>query len=199
MNSNVRSTGSKFVKRDFDSKRDFKSRGAPKKDTVKETICIRRVSKTVSRGRVRSISACVVVGDARGRVAVRNGSAKEAQDAIKKAIHGAEARMQFFPIWNKRTVPHDSQGEFGAVKVIVRRAPRGTGIIAGAVMRLIFQALGIKDVVAKVICGRNPLNISQALLNALGKLRSPSQITAQRTIGENSYTEKNMEKVVDHD
>ena len=134
-------------------------------------LLIRRVSKTRARGRMGSMSATIVVGDGHGRGAVCSSSAKEVQEALRKARMRGEARMQMYQIWNKRTLPHDIYGKHGVVRVIARRAPSGTGIIAGDTMRAIFEAIGIKDVVAKVIKGRNPLNVAHATINALDSIK----------------------------
>ena len=150
-------------------------RGAPKeKDRLNgATILMRRVSKTRARGRIKAMSATVVRGDGMGRVAVATASSKEAQESLRKARMQAESRMQPYQIWNKRTLPYDIIGRYGVVKIIARRARAGTGIIASDTMRAIFEAAGIKDVVAKVIRGRNPLNIAHATINALETIRRP--------------------------
>jgi small subunit ribosomal protein S5 len=148
-------------------------RSAPKeKDRLNgATILMRRVSKTRARGRIGAMSATVVTGDGMGRVAVATASSKEAQESLRKARMQAEARMQSYQVWNKRTLPYDIVGRYGVVKIIARRARAGTGIIASDTMRAIFEAAGIKDVVAKVIKGRNPLNIAHATINALDTIR----------------------------
>lgn len=159
-------------------------------DLVRTVIHLRRVSKTVRRGRVSSLSACVVVGDNRGKVCVSIESAKEAQEAVRKAFTAAESRLKGYPMRSKRTVPHDTMGYCGAVQVLVRRAPVGTGIIAGNAMKNIFEALGLKDVVGKVIRGQNPINIAHATIDALQDLRAPRTIALDRHQANNTQGDK---------
>lgn len=147
-------------------------------------LLIRRVSKTRARGRMASMSATIVVGDGRGKVAVCSSSAKEVQEALRKARMRAEARLCSYQIRNKRTLPYDIYGKYGVVRVIARRAPPGTGIIAGDTMRAIFESVGVKDVVAKVIKGRNPLNVAYATIEALERIRRDSTKIIEKKPGE---------------
>ncbi len=149
------------------------------RELTKSTLLIRRVSRTLKRGRVNRLSVCSVVGDGRGRVAVSKGASSEIQDAIRKAQSRAEARMQQYPMHNK-TVPYDLDLKCGVVRIAIRRAPPGTGIVAGGVMRSIFEAAGYQDVVGKVVSGRNPINVARAVIAALNTLTTYKQVHARR-------------------
>ncbi|MEA3291453.1 MAG: 30S ribosomal protein S5, partial [Pseudomonadota bacterium] len=64
--------------------------------------------------------------------------------------------------------------------VMLRPASEGTGIIAGGTMRALFDALGVKNVLAKVIGTTNPVNVTRATISALRSMQSPSQVAARR-------------------
>ena len=169
--------------RNLRSKRPSRdSNRGQKKDLIREVILTRRVSKTTARGRIRGVSILAIAGDGRGRIGWGIAGSKEIQTANAKAARLAEAYMKHIPIWNRRTLPHDAEASFGPVTVLIRKAKTGTGIIAGGVVKTVFEALGVKDVVAKVVRGNNPLNVLQALMKALESLRLPSKIASERGI-----------------
>ena len=95
------------------------------------------------------------------------GKAKEVPEAIKKATDEAKAKMIRVPLRQARTLHHDITGRYDAGKVKLRSAPSGTGVIAGGPMRSVFEALGIKDIVAKSIGSSNPHNMIRATFDAL--------------------------------
>src|SRR6202000_318781 len=109
-----------------------------------------------------------------------SGKAKEAPDAMRKALDDAKKKMVRIPLREGRTLHHDLYGRFGAGKVIIRTAPVGTGIIAGGPMRAVFEALGVQDVVAKSVGTSNPHNMLKATFNALTTMKSPRSIAAKR-------------------
>ena len=151
-----------------------------KEELVEKLVHINRVAKTVKGGRNMSFAAVVVVGDQKGRVGYGSGKAAEVPEAITKATNEAKKNMVRIPLREGRTLHHDVQGHFGAGKVVLRTAPAGTGVIAGGPMRAIFDVMGIRNIVAKSHGSSNPYNMVRATLDALSKLRSPSEIAAKR-------------------
>lgn len=149
-------------------------------DLIDKLVSINRVAKVVKGGRRFGFAALVVVGDGKGKVGYGSGKAKEVSDAMRKATDAAKKNMVRIPLREGRTLHHDTYGRFGAGKVIIRSAPTGTGIIAGGPMRAIFEALGVKDVVAKSVGTSNPHNMLKATFNALDEIRSPRAVAAKR-------------------
>ena len=147
---------------------------------VQKPVYIGRVSKTVKGGKRFSIAALVVVGDGKGKVGFGKGKAKEVQDAMRKAVDQARRNMVRVPLRDGRTIHHDVSGKYGAGIVLLRAAPPGTGIIAGGPMRAIFEAIGVKDVVAKSKGSSNPHNMVRATFDAMSKMTSPRTIAARR-------------------
>jgi small subunit ribosomal protein S5 len=147
---------------------------------VEKLVSINRVAKVVKGGRRFGFAALVVVGDGKGRVGYGSGKAREVPEAIRKATEQARRGMIRVPLREGRTLHHDIVSTFGAGKVVVRAAPQGAGIIAGGPMRAIFEALGVKDVVAKSIGTSNPHNMIKATFEALSNVVSPRAVATRR-------------------
>ncbi len=149
-------------------------------ELVEKLVGINRVAKVVKGGRRFGFAAIVVVGDAKGRVGVGSGKAREVPEAIRKATDQAKRSMIRVPLREGRTLHHDVDGHFGAGRVVLRAAPPGTGIIAGGPMRAIFEALGVADVVTKSVGTSNPHNMIKATFDALSRCVSPRAVAARR-------------------
>jgi small subunit ribosomal protein S5 len=147
---------------------------------VEKLVSINRVAKVVKGGRRFGFAALVVVGDGKGRVGYGSGKAREVPEAIRKATEQARRGMIRVPLREGRTFHHDIYARYGAGKVVVRAAPQGAGIIAGGPMRAIFEALGVKDVVAKSVGTSNPHNMIKATFEALTRVVSPRAVAARR-------------------
>lgn len=153
-----------------------------KSDGIKEALIkVARVSKTVQGGRKMSFVAYVVVGDGQGRVGFGHGKAGEVPTAIQKALENARKQIIKVAInADGNTLFHPIHAKFGASKIIMMPASKGTGIIAGAAMRAVFEVLGIDNVLAKVIGSPNPINVVRATLEGLNGMRSPELIAEMR-------------------
>lgn len=133
---------------------------------VERVVRIDRVTKVVKGGKKLSFRCFVIVGDRDGKVGFSTGKAKEVPSAIKKAIERARKSMKSFNIVDG-TLPHEVLGVFGASRVILRPAKKGTGVIAGGAVRILLEALGVKNVVSKCLGSRNPINATKAAVNGL--------------------------------
>lgn len=147
---------------------------------LERLVGINRVAKTTKGGRNMAFAALVVVGDGKGRVGHGHAKAREVPEAIKKATEQAKRKMIRVPLREGRTLHHDVKGRDGAGRVLLRSAPRGTGIIAGGPMRAVFEALGVQDVVAKAIGSNNPYSMVNATFAALEEIQNPRQIASRR-------------------
>jgi small subunit ribosomal protein S5 len=142
-------------------------------------VAINRSSKVVKGGRNFSFSALVVVGDQNGHVGMGFGKANEVADAIRKGGEQARKRLMVVPMHGS-TVTHLVHANFRGANVMVRPASEGTGVIAGGSMRHVLELAGIKDVLAKSLGSKNPVNVVKATFTALGKLRTRAEILAKR-------------------
>lgn len=147
---------------------------------VDKLIGVRRVAKTVKGGRRMAFGALVVVGDESGRVGWGKGKAREVPDAVRKATDEAKRSMVRVPLRQGRTIHHEVKGRFGSTRVILKPAVPGAGIVAGGPMRAIFEAMGIKDVIAKALGSTNPYNMVQATFEAFKNMETPRGIAAKR-------------------
>ncbi len=149
-------------------------------ELIEKLVGINRVAKVVKGGRRFGFAAIVVVGDGKGRVGHGHGKAREVPEAIRKATEQAKRGMVRVPLREGRTLHHDSQGHYGAGRVIMRSAEPGTGIIAGGPMRAVFEALGVQDVVAKSLGTQNPHNMIKATFAGLKNCASPRMVAQRR-------------------
>ena len=164
------------------------NRKAERSELVDKLVGVRRVAKTVKGGRRMAFSAIVVVGDEGGRVGWGKGKAREVPDAVRKATDEAKRGMMRVPMRHGRTIHHEVEGRFGSARVILRPAVAGTGIIAGGPMRSVFEAMGMRDIVAKSLGSNNPFNMIQATFNAFENMETPRSVAAKRGIRTSDLT-----------
>ena len=124
-------------------------------------------------------SALIVVGDGKGSVGYGIGKAAEVPEAIRKGIEVAKKNMVKVSLYGT-TIPHEVIGEFGAGRVLLKPAGRGTGVIAGGAVRAVVEAAGIKDIRTKCLRSNNPCNVVTATVNGLMSLRDAQQVAAVR-------------------
>ncbi len=144
-------------------------------ELTERVVQINRVSKVVKGGRRFSFSAIVVVGDGRGHVGAGLGKADEVPDAIKKGVEDAKKHLTLIPL-RDRTIPHPVTANFGAARVLLRPASKGTGVIAGGSVRAVVESAGIHDILSKSLGSTNPVNVVRATMKALNELRSAQTI-----------------------
>ena len=118
-------------------------------------VAIKRVSKTVKGGRTMRFSALVVVGDGNGHVGAGLGKAAEVPEAIRKGKEAAMKNLVEIPLDKNQSVPHDFFGVFGSSTILLKRAPEGTGVIAGGPARAVIEMVGIKSCLKRQDCGRD--------------------------------------------
>ena len=152
-----------------------------KQDEFKdEVLSLRRVTKVTKGGRTLHFSACVAVGDGKGRVGIGSGKSSEVVEAIKKARIQAVKNVKKIDIIDGRTISHDVIGEAGAAKVLLKPAKAGTGIIAGGPVRTVLELAGLKDVVSKSLGSNTKINTSKATMIALFAQTSAEHIASLR-------------------
>lgn len=137
---------------------------------IEKVIKIDRVNKVVKGGKRLAFRALVITGDQKGRVGIGLGKAKEVPNAIKKAIDRAR-KYQEKIVMVRGTLPHAVNAKFGSSKVMLKPAKPGTGVIAGGSVRIVLEAAGLKNVVAKIHGSSNAINAARAALLGLKQCR----------------------------
>ncbi len=137
-------------------------------------VYINRVAKVVKGGRRFSFSALAVAGDGNGNVGYGLGKANEVSECIKKALNSAKKNIIKVEL-KESSIPHEAIGHYGAAKVLLKPASRGTGVIAGSAIRAVCEAVGIKNILTKSLKSQNPINVVKATIDGLSKMRLKRQ------------------------
>ena len=146
---------------------------------IEKLVNINRVAKVVKGGRIFGFTALTVVGDGEGKVGFGRGKAREVPVAVQKAMENARKNMCNVNL-KGGTLQYPLQGVHGAAKVVMLPASEGTGIIAGGAMRAVFEAVGVRDVLAKCIGSNNPINVVRATFEGLSAMTTPEAVAAKR-------------------
>lgn len=149
-------------------------------ELTEKVVSIKRVTKVVKGGRNFRFSALVVVGDGNGHVGAGVGKAAEIPEAIRKGKQDAEKNLIEVPVDENKSITHDFIGKFGSSSVLIKRAPEGTGIIAGGPARAVIELAGIKNIRTKSLGSNNKQNVVLAVIEGLKNLKTPEEVAKKR-------------------
>ena len=145
-------------------------------------VTIKRVTKVVKGGRNFRFTALVVVGDRNGHVGAGLGKATEIPEAIRKGKEDAIKKLISLPMDENKSIPHDFIGKFGSASVLMKKAPEGTGIIAGGPARAVLELAGLKNIRTKSLGSNNKQNVVLATIAGLSELKTPEEVAKLRGI-----------------
>ncbi|MBQ4529285.1 MAG: 30S ribosomal protein S5 [Lachnospiraceae bacterium] len=145
-----------------------------------KVVSIKRVTKVVKGGRNFRFTALVVVGDGNGHVGAGLGKATEIPEAIRKGKEDAMKKLVTVAMDDNKSVTHDFLGKFGSASVLLKKAPEGTGVIAGGPARAVIELAGIKNIRTKSLGSNNKQNVVLATIEGLRQLKSPEEVAALR-------------------
>ena len=145
-----------------------------------KVVSIKRVTKVVKGGRNMRFTALVVVGDGNGHVGVGLGKSIEIPEAIRKGKEDAMKSLISVPIDQNDSIPYDIIGKIGSAEVLLKRAPEGTGVIAGGPVRAVIEVAGIKDIRTKSLRSNNPCNVVRATINGLASCATAAEVAEMR-------------------
>lgn len=143
-------------------------------------VTIKRVTKVVKGGRNMKFTALVVVGDKNGHVGVGLGKATEIPEAIRKGKEDAIKNLVSVATDENMSITHDFIGKFGSASVLLKKAPDGTGIIAGGPARIVCELAGIKNIRTKSLGSNNKQNVVLATIAGLSELKTPEAVAKNR-------------------
>lgn len=145
-----------------------------------KVVSIKRVTKVVKGGRHMRFSALVVVGDGNGHVGAGIGKAMEVPEAIRKGKEDAMKKLVSVPVDANGSIPHDLIGKFGSASVLLKKAPEGTGVIAGGPARSVIELAGITNIRTKSLGSNNKQNVVLATIEGLANLKTPEEVAKLR-------------------
>ena len=145
-----------------------------------KVVSIKRVTKVVKGGRHMRFSALVVVGDGNGHVGAGIGKAMEVPEAIRKGKEDAMKKLVSVPVDANGSIPHDLIGKFGSASVLLKKAPDGTGVIAGGPARSVIELAGITNIRTKSLGSNNKQNVVLATIDGLSNLKTPEEVAKLR-------------------
>ena len=145
-----------------------------------KVVTIKRVTKVVKGGRNMRFTALVVVGDENGHVGAGLGKAAEIPEAIRKGKEDAMKNLIEVPLDENKSITHDFIGKFGGAHVLIKRAPEGTGVIAGGPARNVCEMAGIKNIRTKSLGSNNKQNVVLVTIDALRQLKTPEEVARLR-------------------
>lgn len=145
-----------------------------------KVVSIKRVTKVVKGGRNFRFTALVVVGDGNGHVGAGLGKATEIPEAIRKGKEDAMKKLVTVAMDDNRSITHDFLGKFGSASVLLKKAPEGTGVIAGGPARSVLELAGIKNIRTKSLGSNNKQNVVLATIEGLRQLKQPEEVAALR-------------------
>ncbi len=145
-----------------------------------KVVTIKRVAKTVKGGRNMRFTALVVVGDGNGHVGAGLGKAVEIPEAIRKGKEDAMKHIVTVALDQNNSITHDYVGKYGSANVLLKKAPDGTGIIAGGPARVVCELAGIKNIRTKSLGSNNKQNVVLATITGLSQLKSPEEVAKSR-------------------
>jgi len=149
-------------------------------ELTEKVVTIKRVTKVVKGGRNMRFTALVVVGDSNGHVGAGLGKATEIPEAIRKGKEDAIKNLVSVALDEKNSITHDFVGKFGSASVLLKRAPEGTGIIAGGPARVVCELAGIKNIRTKSLGSNNKQNVVLATITGLSQLKTPEEVAKNR-------------------
>ncbi len=149
-------------------------------ELTEKVVAIKRVTKVVKGGRNFRFTALVVVGDGNGHVGAGLGKAAEIPEAIRKGKEDASKNLVSVALDENSSITHDFIGKFGSASVLLKRAPEGTGVIAGGPARSVCELAGIKNIRTKSLGSNNKQNVVLATIAGLSQLKTPEEVAKNR-------------------
>lgn len=164
-----------------------------KPEFEQQIVDLARVTRVMAGGKRMRFRACVVIGDRKGRVGMGLAKGKDVALAVGKAVTKAEKNIITINMKGS-TIPHEILYKFGASKILLKPAPDGTGVISGGAVRTVLDLAGVKNVVSKIMGGKNKVNNVEATIRALSMLRKSNKVAKAKVAREEIEVKPKTEK-----
>lgn len=148
----------------------FKGQKRPEREFDQRLIDLARVTRVMAGGKRMRFRACVALGDHKGRCGIGLAKGADVTIAINKAVNQAKKKMITVPIVNE-TIPHRLYLKKGAAKLLLKPAPKGTGVKAGGAIRVVLELAGVPNITGKILGTNNKVNNVKALIQALASFK----------------------------
>ena len=162
------------------NRNDSRNNRRNKDDIEDQLVAVNRITKVVKGGRNMRFTALVVVGDGNGHVGAGLGKATEIPEAIRKGKEDAIKKLITVKLDQNNSITHDIQGKHTGASVLLKKAPEGTGVIAGGPARNVCELAGIQNIRTKSLGSNNKQNVVLATIDALSQLKSPEEVAKLR-------------------
>jgi small subunit ribosomal protein S5 len=147
----------------------YSDRGGSQDGFEEQIVQVNRVTKKTKGGNKMGFSVLMVVGNKSGKVGVGLGKAADVSSSIRKGVALAKKHVISVPIINE-TIPFEFRIKLGAAKVLLKPAPKGSGVIAGGAVRSVVSLAGIQNISSKVLGTNNKASNVYATMEALARL-----------------------------
>ncbi len=166
---NTKKPGAKHGARKPRRRKRFQKR--EQREFEQKILELSRVTRVTKGGKRMRFRTCLLIGDRKGRVGVGVAKGADVQISIEKAYRQAKKNVITVPM-SKETIPYEVKAKFGAAKVIIKPAPKGTGLKSGGAVRMVLSLAGVPNAVSKILGTNNKINNAKAAFAALGQLKA---------------------------
>lgn len=146
--------------------------GREAKEYDQKILELSRVTRVTAGGKRMRFRAAVIVGNRASKIGFGVAKGADVAMAVEKAFRQAKKKVFVIPMVDE-TIPHMVKEKFGAAIVLLKPAPKGTGLKAGGAVRLVLELGGVANAVSKIFGSSNKINVAKATLNAMKRLRLP--------------------------
>lgn len=150
--------------------RHSRGRDREEKEFDQVILDLSRVTRVTKGGKHLRFRACLIIGDRKGLVGYGVAKGADVSISVNKAYKKAKQNIIKLEVVND-TIPYEIKNKFGAAVVLMKPAPKGTGIKAGGPMRVIFELAGVSNVIGKILGSNNKINNTKATFEALKQFK----------------------------
>jgi small subunit ribosomal protein S5 len=143
------------------------------------TIDLARVTRVTSGGKRMRFRACIGIGNKAGKFGVGVAKGADVSIAITKAFNQAKKNIINIPLVNE-TIPHSVYVKYGAAKVLLKPAKKGTGVKVGGAVRILCELAGISNISGKILGSKNKINNIKAAVIALQSFKKVKKFESEQ-------------------